>query len=69
MYSKIYSNIRILLIDIDIGYYLDVEVNAENIQKILKAANVKVETYWPGLFETLVKDKGVAALITGGMDI
>merc|ERR1712130_51929 len=43
----------------------DVEVNAENIQKILKAANVDVETYWPGLFEGLVKEKGVGELICG----
>ena len=47
--------------------YSDLEVNAENIQKLLKAANVKVETYWPGLFEGLVKERGVATLIAGGM--
>ena len=44
-------------------------MNAENIQKLLKAASVKVETYWPGLFEGLIKEKGVADLITGGMSI
>eukprot|EP00483_Globobulimina_turgida_P001726 UN01728 len=43
----------------------DVEVTAENIQKILKAANVKVETYWPGLFEKLVIEKGVGQLMIG----
>ena len=45
------------------------EVTAENIQKILKAANVKVETYWPGLFQNLIKERGVATLIAGGMFI
>mmetsp|Transcript_1061 Transcript_1061/g.869 ORF Transcript_1061/g.869 Transcript_1061/m.869 type:complete len:123 (+) Transcript_1061:116-484(+) len=43
----------------------DLDVNAENIQKLLKAANVKVETYWPGLFQNLVKERGVAELIAG----
>eukprot|EP00485_Elphidium_margaritaceum_P011793 CAMPEP_0202695286 /NCGR_PEP_ID=MMETSP1385-20130828/8918_1 /ASSEMBLY_ACC=CAM_ASM_000861 /TAXON_ID=933848 /ORGANISM="Elphidium margaritaceum" /LENGTH=120 /DNA_ID=CAMNT_0049351287 /DNA_START=73 /DNA_END=435 /DNA_ORIENTATION=- len=43
----------------------DVPVNAENIQKILKAANIKVESYWPGLFASLIKDKSVGELITG----
>eukprot|EP01083_Nonionella_stella_P015622 43732_1 len=44
----------------------DVEVTAENIQKLLKAANVKVETYWPGLFENMIKEKGgVGPLICG----
>eukprot|EP00484_Ammonia_sp_Unknown_P022025 CAMPEP_0197036672 /NCGR_PEP_ID=MMETSP1384-20130603/14114_1 /TAXON_ID=29189 /ORGANISM="Ammonia sp." /LENGTH=120 /DNA_ID=CAMNT_0042466873 /DNA_START=84 /DNA_END=446 /DNA_ORIENTATION=+ len=43
----------------------DVAVTAENIQKMLKAANVKVETYWPGLFAGLIKEKGVGELITG----
>merc|ERR1719402_869573 len=43
----------------------DVDITAENIQKLLKAANVEVETYWPGLFEGLVKEKGVGELICG----
>merc|ERR1711997_316174 len=43
----------------------ELEVNAENIQKLLKSANVDVETYWPGLFGQLIKDRGVASLLTG----
>eukprot|EP00483_Globobulimina_turgida_P007907 UN07923 len=43
----------------------DVEVTAENIHKILKAANVKVEAYWPGFFERLIAKKSVGELIAG----
>eukprot|EP01083_Nonionella_stella_P152802 490233_1 len=43
----------------------DVEITAENIQKLLNAANVKVETYWPKLFQSLVEQKAVSKLITG----
>merc|ERR1712083_1057063 len=42
----------------------ELEVNAENIQKLLKAANVNVETYWPGLFGQLIKDRRVTSLLT-----
>ena len=42
-------------------------MTSEKIQKILKAANVEVESYWPGLFAQMIKDKGMAALLTGGI--
>ncbi len=37
---------------------------ADNIQKLTSAANVKVEPYWPGLFAKLFANKSMDDLIT-----
>lgn len=42
----------------------DVAVTAEKIQTILKAANVDVEPYWPGLFAKALEGVDVKGLIT-----
>ena len=49
--------------------HLDLPVTAENIQKLLKAAGIKVAAYWPGLFENLVKERGVAELMAAGIHL
>ncbi|KAJ9706377.1 hypothetical protein PVL29_001745 [Vitis rotundifolia] len=40
-----------------------IPVTAEKISTLLKAANVSVESYWPGLFAKLVEKKSVDDLI------
>merc|ERR1712077_2289 len=42
----------------------DVAVTAEKIQTILKAANVDVEPFWPGLFSKCLESVDVKSLIT-----
>lgn len=42
----------------------DVAVTGEKIQTILKAANVDVEPYWPGLFAKALEGVSVKDLIT-----
>ncbi|XP_033230884.1 60S acidic ribosomal protein P1-like [Belonocnema kinseyi] len=42
----------------------DVAVTGEKIQTILKAANVDVEPYWPGLFAKALEGINVKELIT-----
>merc|ERR1711915_1113908 len=42
----------------------DVAITAEKISTILKAADVKVEPYWPGLFAKALDGVDVKALIT-----
>ncbi|XP_012273115.1 60S acidic ribosomal protein P1 [Orussus abietinus] len=42
----------------------DVAVTGEKIQTILKAANVDVEPYWPGLFAKALENVNVKDLIT-----
>merc|ERR1712116_78006 len=42
----------------------DVAITAEKISTILKAAEVKVEPYWPGLFAKALEGVDVKALIT-----
>ncbi|XP_055712500.1 60S acidic ribosomal protein P1 [Phlebotomus papatasi] len=42
----------------------DVAVTAEKINTILKAANVEVEPYWPGLFSKALEGVNVKDLIT-----
>ncbi|KAJ8760820.1 hypothetical protein K2173_021858 [Erythroxylum novogranatense] len=37
----------------------EIPVTAEKIQTLLKAANVSVEAYWPGLFEKLAKKRNL----------
>jgi len=42
----------------------EVAITAEKIQTILKAANVDVEPYWPGLFAKALEGVDVKGLIT-----
>jgi large subunit ribosomal protein LP1 len=42
----------------------DVAITAEKISTILKAANVEVESYWPGLFAKALESVDVKTLIT-----
>ena len=42
----------------------DVAITSEKISTILKAANVDVEPYWPGLFAKALESVDVKALIT-----
>ncbi|XP_003701088.1 ribosomal protein LP1 [Megachile rotundata] len=42
----------------------DVAVTGEKIQTILKAANVEVESYWPGLFAKALEGVNVKELLT-----
>jgi len=42
----------------------DVAITGEKIQTILKAANVEVEPYWPGLFAKALEGINVKDLIT-----
>lgn len=40
------------------------EITADNINTILKAANITVEPYWPSLFVKLFAKKSIGDLIT-----
>ncbi|CAL7943867.1 unnamed protein product [Xylocopa violacea] len=42
----------------------DVAVTGEKIQTILKAANVDVESYWPGLFAKALEGVNIKELLT-----
>merc|ERR1739848_743330 len=42
----------------------DVEINADNLQKVIKAAGVAVEPFWPGLFANALGSCDVSGLIT-----
>jgi large subunit ribosomal protein LP1 len=42
----------------------DVAITSEKISTILKAANVEVEPYWPGLFAKALESCNVKELIT-----
>merc|ERR1711884_7901 len=42
----------------------DVEINADNLNKVIKAAGVSVEPFWPGLFASALQGCDVAGLIT-----
>ncbi|RZC39811.1 Ribosomal 60s domain containing protein [Asbolus verrucosus] len=42
----------------------DIAVTGEKIQTILKAANVDVEPYWPGLFAKSLEGVNIKELIT-----
>ena len=39
------------------------QVTADKLNKLLKAANVTVEPYWPSLFERVLKDRNLDDLI------
>ena len=41
-----------------------VEISAENISTIVKAAGVEVESYWPTLFAKLAEKKDIMELVT-----
>lgn len=41
-----------------------IAVTAEKIAKLVKAANVSVESYWPSLFAKLVEKRNIEDLIT-----
>merc|ERR1712157_694190 len=40
------------------------EISADNLQKLIKAAGVSVEPFWPGLFAQALSSCNVAELIT-----
>ncbi|KAG7610278.1 hypothetical protein ISN44_As05g022980 [Arabidopsis suecica] len=40
-----------------------IEISAENISKLVKTANVNVESYWPSLFAKLCEKKNIDDLI------
>ncbi|KAL3281099.1 hypothetical protein HHI36_004323 [Cryptolaemus montrouzieri] len=42
----------------------DIAVTGEKIQTILKAANVDIEPYWPGLFAKALEGVNIKELIT-----
>lgn len=42
----------------------DIAVTAEKLQTILKAANVEVESYWPGLFAKALEGVDLKQLIS-----
>jgi len=42
----------------------DVEINADNLNKVIKAAGASVEPFWPGLFASALSGVDVAGLIT-----
>lgn len=45
----------------------DLDQTAVNMNKLLKAAGVEVESYWPGLFEKLIKEQnGIPNLLIQG---
>ncbi|XP_045470390.1 60S acidic ribosomal protein P1 [Harmonia axyridis] len=42
----------------------DIAITGEKIQTILKAANVEVEPYWPGLFAKALEGVSIKDLVT-----
>ena len=40
------------------------EINSDNIAKILKASKIETEAYWPTLFAKLCKGKDITAMIS-----
>ncbi|CAH1111041.1 unnamed protein product [Psylliodes chrysocephalus] len=42
----------------------DIAITGEKIQTILKAANVEIEPYWPGLFAKALEGVNIKELIT-----
>merc|ERR1719424_1271318 len=52
------------LVCFDVG----VDINEENINKLLEGAKLKVKKYWPELFCKLIKSKGLTELIAGSVN-
>ena len=48
------------------NWNVDAEVSEENIKKLIDAAGVKVESYWPGLFASMIKARGIPQLFGDG---
>merc|ERR1712014_246736 len=42
----------------------ELEINADNLNKVIKAAGVSVEPFWPGLFASALSGTDVNKLIT-----
>mmetsp|Transcript_2141 Transcript_2141/g.7622 ORF Transcript_2141/g.7622 Transcript_2141/m.7622 type:complete len:110 (+) Transcript_2141:90-419(+) len=42
----------------------DVEITAENISKVCKAANVEMEPYWPMLFAKFLEGKDIKDMLS-----
>ena len=40
-----------------------IEISADNISSILKAANVTIDPYWPSLFAKLCQGKDIGAML------
>ena len=53
------------LICFDVG----VEINEENINRLLDAAKLRVKKYWPELFCRLIKSKGLTDLISNSVNV
>ena len=43
------------------------EVNEENINKLIEAAGIEVESYWPKLFASMIQARGIPKLFGDGM--
>lgn len=52
------------LICFDVG----VEINEENINRLLQKANLQVKKYWPELFCKLIRSKGLTELIANSVN-
>ena len=45
---------------------LKIKIDANKINKLLKAANVKVEPFWAKVFEKALKSRNISDLLVGG---
>ena len=45
---------------------LNIKIDANKINKLLKAANVKVEPFWAKVFEKALKSRNISDLLVGG---
>ena len=61
--QKIKNKCNLLSVYCLLNYYISI-LQGEKIQTILKAANVNVESYWPGLFAKALEGINVKELIT-----
>merc|ERR1719342_1732772 len=44
----------------------EIEITAENINKVIKSAGLSVEAYWPSLFARLCTSNDMGVLLTSG---